>query len=90
VGGLVDALQAYGNASTRAAQTDAPKLVTDSGPASGAAQSSVLGMVNAMKQFDADGKPLLTAAAAPAGAVPTTLNTGINRKPDSDLLAPST
>jgi hypothetical protein len=90
VGGLVDAMQAYGNSSTLPAQTDAPKLVTGSSSGGGAAQSSVLGMVDAMKQFDANGKPLLTATAAPAGAVPTTLNTGVNRKPDSDLLAPST
>jgi hypothetical protein len=42
-----------------------------------------------MKQFDANGQPVLSGAQAQSGQVSTTLNTTILRKPDTDMLASS-
>jgi hypothetical protein len=46
-------------------------------------------MVDAMKQFDANGQPLLSGAGALSGQVASNLNTNIQRKPDTDILASS-
>jgi hypothetical protein len=46
-------------------------------------------MLDAMKQFDANGQPVLSAVPAQLGQVSTTLNTTILRKPDTDILASS-
>jgi hypothetical protein len=92
VGVLVDAMAAYaGNGSVTpgadsgeslASIQMVPMPVAMAGPV-------VFGMLDAMKQFDANGQSILSGASAKSGQVSTTLNTKIPRKPDTDILASS-
>ena len=92
VGILVDAMAAFGNSGS--ATTGG--TVGDTSGSNQKAENHTLvagpvmtGMVNAMKQFDANGQPLLSGASAQSGIATTTLNTIIPRKPDTDILASS-
>jgi hypothetical protein len=92
VGVLVDAMAAYaGNDSTASGLASADLLAFPPKPVLSTilARPVVTGMLDAMKQFDANGQPVLSAVPAQLGQVSTTLNTTILRKPDTDILASS-
>jgi hypothetical protein len=87
VGSLVDAMAAFGDKGSAGpvsgdALADAQKSVIHAV----APVPAVTGMVDAMRQFDANGQPLV---ATLTGNVAATLNTTIQRKPDTDILASS-
>jgi phage tail protein X len=90
VGTLVDAMQAFNSgaaagsagAGTQMASLTAPVTVAP------AASLGVVNMVDALKQFDANGKPILGSSATPS-ATTVTLNTSLLPKTGTDILAPS-
>jgi hypothetical protein len=87
VGSLVDAMAAFG--SKGAAGPSSGESMADTQKAAVHAVApvpAVTGMVDAMRQFDANGQPLV---ATLTGNVAATLNTTIQRKPDTDILASS-
>jgi hypothetical protein len=92
VGSLVDAMAAFGSGGSASAGAASGEVlapnqkVTIHAVATGPAMT---GMVDAMKQFDANGQPVLSGTSATSGQVATTLNTTIPRKPDTDILASS-
>ena len=92
VGVLVDAMAAYaGNGSVTLGEASGESLASKQAvpmPVAMAAPA-VTGMLDAMKQFDANGQPVLSGASGQLGQVSTTLNTTILRKPDTDILASS-
>jgi hypothetical protein len=87
VGGLVDAMQAFGSSgSTKAADSGSPNLNVPTASAKPLA-SGLLGMVDALKQFDANGQPALAVPAATSVAGTINLKTGLPPKPDGETLA---
>jgi hypothetical protein len=91
VGSMVDAMAAFGNTSVASAGAASEGALASNQKVAiyGVAAPAVTGMVDAMKQFDSNGQPLLSGASAVSGRVATTLNTTIPRKPDTDILASS-
>jgi hypothetical protein len=92
VGGLVDALQAFsssGSGGAGGASGDAIPLTKEAPQMAASGGGGMLGMVDALKQFDANGKPLSMGTSGPQPATSVTLNTGAPRKPDTDILASS-
>jgi hypothetical protein len=92
VGALVDAMAAYaGDGSVTIGAASGESLASTQMVLMPVAMagSVVTGMLDAMKQFDANGQPVLSGAQAQSGQVSTTLNTTILRKPDTDMLASS-
>jgi hypothetical protein len=92
VGVLVDAMAAYaGTGLVKPGDTSVGSLAMTKFVAASTATAGPLaaGMLDAMKQFDANGQPVLSGAATLSGQVSTTLNTTILRKPDTDILASS-
>ena len=91
VGIMVDAMAAFGNTgSASAGEASGETLASNQKVTIHAiAAPAVTGMVDAMKQFDANGQPVLSGVSATSGQVATTLNTIIPRKPDTDILASS-
>ena len=83
---MVDAMASFSSTGVTAgdAQLNAPTTVV-SAPLSNAG-AGVIGMVDAMKQFDANGQPKL-ANGLSSDAIAATLNTTAVRKPDTDILA---
>jgi hypothetical protein len=92
VGSLVDAMAAFGSAepaSVGVSPGEGPasnQKVTTHATVTG---PTMVGMVDAMRQFDTNGQPVLLGSSAASGQVATTLNTTIPRKPDTDILASS-
>jgi hypothetical protein len=91
VGGLVDAMQAFSTGSSGAAGGAGgnPIPLTKEAPVISSAGGGVLGMVDALKQFDANGKPVLSGVPGQQTVAVVTLNTTGPRKPDTDILASS-
>jgi hypothetical protein len=92
VGVLVDAMAAYAgkdSSDPNLALNDPLALTSKTALPTALAGPVVTGMLDAMKQFDANGQPVLSAGQAQSGQVSTTLNTTILRKPDTDILASS-
>ena len=81
---MVDAMASFGS-TTVAAPGVAPSG-TQLTPQAAATGVGLTGMVDAMKQFDANGQPKL-ATGMSAGAIATTLNTTTISKPSTDILA---
>jgi hypothetical protein len=88
---MVDAMAAFDNTgSVGAGEASGDTLASNQKVTIHAiAAPAVTVMVDAMKQFDANGQPVLSGASATSGQVATTLNTIIPRKPDTDILASS-
>jgi hypothetical protein len=89
VGSLADALAAFngsGGAATSAATTVTQLTAPQAMAGAGGASADLAGMVSALKQFDANGQAL-TSAASPSGATPVALNTTTTLKIPTDILA---
>jgi hypothetical protein len=90
VGSMVDAMANFGGTGPAGGTSADSRLPTpEIAMHAIASGTGVTGMVDAMKQFDANGQPLLSGGAAPSGQVATSLNTNLPRKPDTDILASS-
>jgi len=85
VGSMVDAMASFGSGSSGGV---APSGASLTQPTGATPTTATAGMVDAMRQFDANGQPKLTGGLT-AEAVATTLNTTPTRKPDTDILASS-
>jgi hypothetical protein len=90
---MVDAMAAFGSSGTGSGSVpgdsqSAISAVQGQTPIS-AKSAGLTVMVDALKQFDANGQPKL-ASGMSAEAVATTLNTTTVRKPDTDILASGT
>jgi hypothetical protein len=90
VGTLVDAMQAFNSGGTPASSSPGTQTASLTAPATAAPAASLglVNMVDALKQFDANGKPILGSSAVPA-ATTVTLNTSLLPKTGTDILAPS-
>jgi hypothetical protein len=84
---MVDAMASFGSASGSGGGA-APGDASLTQPAGSNPTVGMTGMVDAMRQFDANGQPKL-AGGLSAEAVAATLNTTPTRKPDTDILASS-
>ena len=85
---LVDAMQAFnspGTVQTTESQTTSLVQLASSAPS---ISSGLMGIVDTLKQFDANGQPL-TSVAGTSVAATVTLKTTLFVKPESDMLAQS-
>jgi hypothetical protein len=93
VGGLVDALAAYGAGGTQSPSTQpaADALVSSSTSSSQSVtgNSGLVGMVDALKQFDANGQPVTGSTMLVPGTNSLSLNGYTQNKKDVDILASS-
>jgi len=89
VGGMVDAMAAFGSAGSPGSEAAATGLQAPTPAAASltpALTTGMVGIVDAMKQFDANGQPVLTVPSGQVATAPGVLKTTLGSNPGTDIL----